>query len=192
MSELESPAENPHLISVSLQQTRQHLTETTQIQPPGLSLHLQSPVENSPFEGYTESSIKVVPQAVAKVNPVTTYRPDLITEIAVSSTDSPLLIHTTETNFIENSNNTLLTELLQKLQGTTQPQSQLSSNRDHVDVDYSIVSLFKILNDFKRAKEIVGSPPDHQYYVQSDSELAVDYSHEKPLNGSINMKYTIR
>lgn len=188
MIELESPAENPHLISVSLQQTRQHLTETTQIQPPALSLHFQSPVKNSPYKGYTESAFK----AVAEVKPVTTYRPDLIAEIAVSSTDSPLSIHTTETNFIENSNNTLLTELLQKLHGTTQPQSQSSSNRDHVDVDYSIVSLFKILNDFKRAKEIVGSSPDHQYYVQSDTEHAVDDSHEKPLTGSINIKYTIR
>lgn len=190
--ELESTSENPtRHISLSLQDTRQHLTETTRMQPPVFGLYVQSPIKNPPYEDYTDSAFKIVPQTIAQVNPVTPYTPNSIAEIAVPPTDSPVTISTTKTTFIDNHNDTLLTELIQKLQGNNQPQSQLSSDPDHVDVDYSIISLFKILNDFKRAKGIIGSSPDHQYYVQSDDKDAVDDSHESPQNGSINAKNTL-
>lgn len=83
-----------------------------------------------------------------------------------------------------------MTEILQKLQGTTQQQSQTSFNPDNVEVDYSIISLFKILNDFKKSKNIIGSPPEHQYYTQSDAKdvLDDDIYNEKPEKGPIGMK----
>lgn len=194
---LEPTSENPYHISISTQDIRQHLTETTQIQVPALarSQYQQSHVKNRPtdvlIEDYTNPSYKVLPQGVAKVNPVITYTPNTVSESTVLPTENPLVSHTAETTLIRNSNNTLLTELLQKFQGSTQQQSQLASNPDNVDVDYSIISLFKILNDFKRAKEIVGSSPDHQFYIESGAKDTLDDNsfNENAQKGLINTNY---
>lgn len=163
----------------SSQGSRQHLTEITQIQATTLaqSQYHQTSVKNRPYdalaEDYTDSAYNTVPQNIVKENPIITYTQNTIGQNILSSTDNPLISHSTETNSIRNSNNTLVTGFLQKLQDTNQQsQSQLPSTSDNVDVDYSIISLFKILNDFKRAKEALGSTPDHQYYVQSDDKGA--------------------
>lgn len=190
---LELTSKNPLSTSVSSHDARQHLTETTRIRVPALthSKYNQPLLENRPFdvEDYIDSNYKTVP--VTKPNSVITYTQNSIGENAVSPTGTPLISYTTETNSIHNSNNTLLTEILQKLQGTTQQQSQISSNLDNVEVDYSVISLFKILNDFKKSKNIIGSPPEHQYYVQTGAKDVLDDNiyNEKPVKGPITLRY---
>lgn len=199
IDENDSTSGNSYRNFISSQNTRQHLTETTQIQAPALvpPQYHRSPVKNQPYdvliEDYADSTYKSVPQTLAKVNPIITYTQNLIGEdtVAVAPTDNPLIGRTTETNSIRNRNNTFLSELLQKLHGPTQHQSQLTSSSDNVEVDYSIISLFKILNDFKRTKEIIGSSPDHQHYVQSGANDAldenIDNSKDKPVKGLRNI-----
>lgn len=193
----------PYDVSSS-QGSRQHLTETTQIQATTLAQqqYHHTSVKNRPYEAFIEdySAYNTVPQNVVKVNPIITYTQNTIGENILSSTDNPRMAHLTETNSIRKSNNTLVTGFLQELQGTTQQSqssSQLPSTPDNVDVDYSIISLFKILNDFKRAKEAIGSTPDHQYYVQSGIEDGLDANtyNEQHQKGSliiimIRYKYT--
>lgn len=187
-----STSENPYRISVISQDTRQHLTETTQIQAPALAhtQYHQLPSNHPPYDVIikdynSQSAYNVIPQVVAKVNPVIIYTQNSNGETSVAPTEMPMISHMTDANLISHSNNTLLTDLLRKLQGTSQLQSQLSSDPDNVDVDYSIISLFKVLNDYKKAKDIIVRPPEKKYYAQSDIKDALE---DSPLKGSITAR----
>lgn len=180
-------SERPYHIAV--QDTRQHLTEVPQIQAPTLdnSQYYQLPVKNGSYDiffgDYTDSTYKILPQMIAKVNPVTAYTQNAVDENAVTLSYTPLKSQTSGT--IGDPDNTFLTDLLQKLKSTTQRQSQLSTNSDNVDVDYSIISLFKIVNDFKRAKEMVGSSANQQFHIPTGAKNSMHYntSNGKSLKG---------
>lgn len=153
-----------HLLS-SPQSTREHLTETTHIRSATLhNSHIQ-PIENLPYTVSAQAPT-IIPQTEEQLNPVPIYTQNSIGENIFSPTIEPNPTQSADQNIT----NTLLTDPFE---------------RDNVDVDYSVISLFKILNDFRRANGIVGSPPNHQYYVESNSENTLGYNNhgKKPQKG---------
>lgn len=155
-------SESPILGPVTTQATRQHLTETTQIQGPTLSTYVP-PYHKQYTDGYKFSKLSSLP----KFKPITTLKPTNLV-YGRPTIEYPVLTHQNLTSF-----NSSLAIILKKLQQANQlPQTITPDN-----IDYSIKTLVKILNNLK--SQHVSEPPSQHY--SEDGDYPDESDHHSPI-----------
>ncbi|GAB0088195.1 hypothetical protein DMENIID0001_025830 [Sergentomyia squamirostris] len=143
--------------STQLPPPRQHLTEVTQIQPPHLTtyhptfIHHKAPEPKKIYDTYHQDRYQAITPAPPR--------------IPIRTTPLPII---TKNDFQSKS----LAELLKKLQESNQlPQTLTSEN-----IDNSIKTLIKILNNLKQEQNVAIEPAQHQ--TDEQQEYDDDYSEE--------------
>lgn len=146
---------------LTTQPTRQHLTETTQIQGPTLSTFIP-PYHKQYSDAYKYNKIN----NVGKYKAITTLKPSNLVYARPTIEYPPIQnISTFNSSF---------GVILKKLQQANQlPQTITPDN-----IDYSIKTLMKILNNLKSQQ--VSEPPS-QHYTEDSGDY--EEEHNKPITG---------
>lgn len=167
-----STSERPYRVSVTTQETRQHLTETTRTRPAHVKGHLPAyyvrPTENP---AHLQQSVRLTP--------ITTIIPITHNSIVETSTPSNHLSPTTISNYdltqTTNFNVTSLTILLNKLKKS----NHLPPSFNTENIDNSIKTLARILNNLKHTTK----------EPTTESSDALDYDGDNVDDEIINEKH---
>lgn len=172
----ESTSERPYRIAVTTQDVHQHLTETTRFKPIEIE-----PYQNQQPEYYPT---ELIPSSV----PVTTFAP--IANNSIIETITPLPVQTVRIP-LRNLNVTSLTLLLNRLK----EKNHLPPSFDAGNVDNSIRTLAKLLNNLKRTKKLKPHLPKpvvhHNDYDEHDDGRYDEGEREKPHAGTSIARFDI-
>lgn len=157
--------ERPLVGPVTTQATRQHLTETTQIQGPTLSTYVPPFNNHKPYADVYK--VNRFNNNLPKYRPVTTLKP--LNSVYVQPTiEYPIHASQNFTHF-----NSSLSIILKKLQQANQlPQTITPDN-----IDYSIKTLVKILNNLK-SQQVTEHVSQH---YSEDGDYPDDNDHHSPI-----------
>lgn len=158
---------------------KQHLTETTQIQPPTVSTYHPTaiPPTNNNYNPYVKIQ-KIIhgqssPIPLQEQPIVVTRNPITIAETPIENDELHATANAQTQQQIEhNSQQTPLTEVLRKLQASNLLPQILNSD----NLDDSIQSLVKILNNIKQSQHAAEQPPQHHHGIEYDDDNG-DYNH---------------
>lgn len=144
------------------QTVKQHLTETTQVPPPTLTTY--HPILSTTLKPTFHASYYSSSQKPLKLKPSQKYQPIIVTKPVPSvistqhsPTPSTIPIYTKENQLPSDFQSNSLADILRKLQDSNHlPQTLTPDN-----IDNSIRTLIKILNNLKQSQTIVENPPQH-------------------------------
>lgn len=157
---------------------KQHLTETTQIQPPAVSTY--NPTAIPPTNHHNHNAyVKIQKIIQSQSTPIPLHeQPIVVNRNPIQIIQNPIendKIHASvdaQTESEENSQETPLNDVLRKLQAShLLPQILNAEN-----LDDSIQSLVKILNNIKQSQHVAERPPQHHHDIEYDDN--VDYNNE--------------
>lgn len=166
----ESSSERPYRISVTTQDTRQHLTETTQYKSSEVRYANHRP-------DYHPALITKNPYHKLRLTPITTISP--VTHNSIVETGPTPTVNTVNVP-LRNLNTTSLTILLKKLKEA----NHLPPSFNTENVDNSIRTLAKILNNLKKTK--TSAKPYTTETIQQTIPVDYDDNDEEILNQKHN------
>lgn len=155
----QSTAEPPYRVPSTTPATRQHLTETTQIQPPTVSTYHPNHHHNHHNEHYDVYKVK-------KLNsPPKPYKTTVLNPVPVAVVNQPIepqyIVHPQQASHPADYgiNSSSISLILKKLQDSNHlPQTITPDN-----IDNSIRTLVKILNNLKNSQKVADVPSQHHH-----------------------------
>lgn len=152
----DSSTESPYRLSITTPATRQHLTETSQIQAPTIATYHPNH-HKDPYDLYK----------VKKLNSVPKYKTTVLNRVPVEVepqyvVSPPQTLAPVDLGF----NSTSISLILKKLQDSNHlPQTITPDN-----IDNSIRTLVKILNNLKKSQKVADTPSQHYHEEDEDYE----------------------